>query len=254
MSQRVNTVRPVFQAIAAFGRNDVESIRRDSIMVGVGLGPFIYAMAMWFLPPLTRMLERQYAFDLTPYHTLIVSAFVVVAPVAVLGALAGLMLLDDKDQRTLAALRVAPIPPTTYPFYRAVMITAVTTVSITAALALTRQVPADLVLKSVPIALVCGACAAVVGLLMPAVANNKVEGLAVMRAIGMLLLGLPIIPWWLDSPLHLLFGLLPTYWPAKAYWLAADGATYWPYVVGGLAYNALLVYILLRRLASTATQ
>lgn len=241
------------QAVVAFGRNDLKSIRRDTIMIGVAFGPFVYACAMWLLPTVTRMLEQRYAFDLTPYHALIVSMFVIVGPVAVLGALAGLMLLDDKDQHTLAALRIAPIPPMTYPLYRAVMITAVTTVSITAALALTRQVPAELVLKSIPIALVCGTGAAVVGLLMPAIAGNKVEGLAVLRAIGMLLFGLPGIPWWLDSPIQLLFGLLPTYWPAKAYWLAAEGATYWPYILGGLAYNTLLAYILLRRLAGTAT-
>ena len=77
----------VLNAVAGFGRNDLRSVRRDSIMVGVGLGPFIYAMAMWLLPPFTRFLEREYAFDLTPYQTLIVSGFVVVGPIAVLGAL-----------------------------------------------------------------------------------------------------------------------------------------------------------------------
>ncbi|MGH3487828.1 MAG: hypothetical protein ACRDP8_07920 [Actinopolymorphaceae bacterium] len=242
------------QAALAFGRNDLKSVRRDSIMIGVGFGPFIYALAMWFLPPLTNFLQRQYVFDLTPYHVLIVSGFVIVGPIAVLGALCGLMLLDDKDQHTLAALRVAPISPLTYPLYRAFVTTLVSAISIVAALALTMQVPADLVLKSVPIGLVCGTGAAVVGLLMPAVASNKVEGLAVMRATGMLLFGLPLIPWWLDSSWQLLFGLLPTYWPAKAYWLAAEGATYWPYILGGISYNALLAYVLLRRLARSAQE
>jgi fluoroquinolone transport system permease protein len=243
----------VLQAVGAFGRNDLKSIRRDTIMIGVGFGPFAYALAMWFVPPFTRFLLQGYDFDLTPYHMFIVSAFVIVGPIAVLGALCGLMLLDDKDQHTLAALRVAPIPPMTYPLYRAAMITALTTVSITAALALTGLVPGQLVLRSIPIAFVCGTGAAVVGLLMPAIAGNKVEGLAVLRAIGMLLFGLPLIPWFMDSPLQLLFGLLPTYWPAKAFWLAADNATYWPYLLAGTAYNALLAYALLRRLARTAT-
>lgn len=241
----------VLTAIAGFGRNDLRSVRRDSIMIGVSLGPFIYAMAMWLLPPLTRFLEREYAFDLMPYQTLIVSGFVVVGPIAVLGALCGLMLLDDKDQNTLAALRVAPIPPLTYPLYRAAMITLVSTVSIVAALALTRLLPLDLVLASVPVAFVCGLAAAVVGLLMPAVANNKVEGLAVMRAIGILLFGLPLIPWWIDSPAQLLFGLAPTYWPAKAFWLAAEHQNFWPYVAGGVVYNVLLATLLLRRLTRT---
>lgn len=238
----------MLHAMAAFGRNDLKSIRRDTILSGVVFGPFFYAMAMWLLPALTRMLQRQYGFDLTPYHTLIISMFVIVGPVAVLGALCGLMLLDDKDQHTLAALRVTPIPPLSYPLYRTAMIIGVTTVSIVAALALTRQVPARLVLQAIPIGLVCGCGAAVVGLLMAAIAGNKVEGLAVIRAIGVLLFGLPIIPWWIDSPAQILFGLLPTYWPAKAFWLAAAGSPYWPYIIGGLAYNSLLAYLLLRRL------
>ncbi|MGH3979005.1 MAG: ABC transporter permease [Pseudonocardiaceae bacterium] len=238
----------MLQAVASFGRNDLKSIRRDTLMIGVALGPFLYAFAMWLVPPLTRFLERQYAFDLTPYHMLIVSMFVVVGPVAVLGALCGLMLLEDKDQHTLAALRVAPIPPLTYPLYRTLVIVGVTAVSVVVALAVTRLVPAEVLVKSIPVAIVSGMGAAVVGLLMPVVAGNKVEGLAIMRAVGTLLFGLPVIPWFIDSPAHLLFGVLPTYWPAKAFWLAAEGANFWPYIAGGLAYNSLLAVLLLHRL------
>lgn len=242
----------MLRAMAAFGLNDLKSIRRDNILSGVVFGPFIYAMAMWLLPALTRMLQRQYGFDLTPYHILIISAFVIIGPVAVLGALCGLMLLDDKDQHTLAALRVTPVGPRSYPLYRTMMIISVTTATVVAALALTRQVPARLLVHAIPIGLVCGCGAAVVGLLMSAIAGNTVEGLAVIRAIGVLLFGLPLIPWWLDSPAQILFGLLPTYWPAKAFWLAAAGTSYWPYIIGGLAYNSALVYLLLRRLEKTS--
>lgn len=56
----------LLHALAAFGRNDLKSVRRDSILVGVVLGPFGYAMAMWFLPAVTRTLQRQYGFDLSP--------------------------------------------------------------------------------------------------------------------------------------------------------------------------------------------
>jgi fluoroquinolone transport system permease protein len=98
----------MLHAVASFARNDVRSIPREAVMIGIALGPFMYALAMWFVPSATRMLDRQYAFDLTPYHMLIVSMFVVIGPCALLGALGGLMLLDDKDQHPLAALRVAP--------------------------------------------------------------------------------------------------------------------------------------------------
>ena len=236
------------RVIAAFGRNDAKSVRRDSILIAVSFGPILYALAMWFVPPFTEFLWQRYAFDLTPYHMLLVSAFVVVAPIAVLGALCGLMLLDDKDQRTLAALRVAPISWRAYPLYRTVTTIVVTAASISLALVITRLVPAELVLTSIPITFVSGMNAAVVGLLMPVVANNKVEGLALLRGVGVLLIGVPFIPYFLDSSWQLCFGLLPTYWPAKAFWLASEGAAAWPYILGGIAYNGLLIGLLLRRL------
>lgn len=235
------------QAIGAFGRNDVKSVRRDSILIAVSLGPILYAMAMWFVPLLTEFLQRRYAFDLVPYHMLLVGAFVVVAPVAVLGALCGLIMLDDKDQRTLSALQVVPVPRSAYPLYRAATTTVVTALSVTVALALTRLVPADLLLASIPITFVSGMSAAALGLLMPVLANNKVEGLALLRGIGVLLIGLPIAPYFLDS-LQWCFWPLPTYWPAKAFWLASAGASAWPYVLGGVVYNALIIGYLIRRL------
>jgi fluoroquinolone transport system permease protein len=50
----------------------------------------------------------------------------------------------------------------------------------------------------------------------------------------------------LDSAWQLAFGVLPPYWPVRAFWSAYDGGTYWCYVGVGLLYNALLVAVLLR--------
>jgi fluoroquinolone transport system permease protein len=82
---------------------------------------------------------------------------------------------------------------------------------------------------------------------MTSLARNKIEGLAVMRVIGLAVFTVPMIPFFvLDSPWQLAFGVLPPYWPVRAFWSAFDGGTYWPYVVGGLLYNAALVVVLLR--------
>ena len=50
----------------------------------------------------------------------------------------------------------------------------------------------------------------------------------------------------LDSPWQLTFGVLPAYWPVRAFWSAYDGGSYRPYVAVGLLYNAALVAALLR--------
>lgn len=80
-----------------------------------------------------------------------------------------------------------------------------------------------------------------------AVANNKIQGLAMVRALGMLIAGLPCLPWFISSNWNLAFGVLPPYWAAKAFWVASDHGTWWPYLVGGAVYNLAIVWVLFRR-------
>ena len=51
----------------------------------------------------------------------------------------------------------------------------------------------------IPIGLVAGLSAVVTLLLIVAVAGNKIQGIAMVRALGMLIAGLPCLPWFIDS-------------------------------------------------------
>jgi fluoroquinolone transport system permease protein len=99
----------------------------------------------------------------------------------------------------------------------------------------------------VPIGLLAGMSAVVTLLLIVAVANNKIQGLAMVRALGMAIAGLPCLPWFIDSPWGLTFGVLPPYWAAKAFWVANDGGAWWPYFALGVGYNAAVAWPLFRR-------
>ncbi len=99
----------------------------------------------------------------------------------------------------------------------------------------------------IPIGLLAGLSAVVSMLLIVAVANNKIQGLAAVRALGMLIAGLPCLPWFIDSAWNLAFGVLPPYWAAKAFWVASDHGTWWPYLVGGVVYNLAVAWPLFRR-------
>ena len=237
-------------AIATFARNDLRTIRRDTILMAVLMGPFLYAAAMWFLPAVTDHARTQWAFDLAPYHSAILSAFCVLGPPLLLGAALALQLFDDSDQHTLTALRVTPVPPSVYPTYRAAVIATLTTVSVVASLTLSGQVDAATLALSVPVAVVAGLLAPVLGFVMAALGRNKIEGLAVMRVVGLAVFTLPLLPFFfLDEPWQLAFGVLPPYWPVRAFWSAVDGGTYRPYLAGGLLYNGALAVLLVRVVA-----
>jgi fluoroquinolone transport system permease protein len=238
-------------ALAAFGRNDLRNVRRDSILVTVVLGPFAYAAAVWLVPALSTHVATAYGFDLERYYPAITSSFQVLGPLMLLGAMCGLLLLEDKDQHTLAALRVTPVPLHVYVLYRAAVTVVLTTTSVIATLALSPIFPTAQLVAAVPIGVLAGLGAVVVGLLMAAAANNKVEGLAIIRAIGLLVLVVPHIPFFADFDLstELLFGVVPSYWPAKALWQAMNGGAMWPYLLAGAVYTLALCVPLLRRLA-----
>jgi fluoroquinolone transport system permease protein len=99
------------------------------------------------------------------------------------------------------------------------------------------------VLPSVVLASLIGPLLALV---MVGFAGNKLEGLALMKGFGILLVG-PLAAYFITSRWQLLLGLLPTYWPARAYWEVSSGGTGWPFLLVGLAYYALLLAWLLRR-------
>ncbi|MDA0563127.1 hypothetical protein LG943_02105 [Streptomonospora sp. S1-112] len=239
-------------AVRAFGRNDLIGLRRDSMLRFLVVAPFFYLAVLRFtLPPLTAMLDERYGFALTPYHPLIVSMFLVLGPVGVLGALAGLMLLEEKDSRTLQALRVTPVAMPVFALYRVATLVAVTTVFVTVAVVLSGFMPAAGLPGTAAAALCAALTAAVVAVLMALAGRNKVEGLAVIRAVGTLLFALPILPWFLPDAWGLAFGVLPSYWAAKVFWVTAQGGAVWPWLLGGIvvngAYLGLLVWGFTRR-------
>jgi hypothetical protein len=136
---------------------------------------------------------------------------------------------------------------------RATTVIAVTTVYVVATTFFSGLLESGLVPALIPIGLLSGLSAVVCLLLIVAVANNKIQGLAMMRALGMLIAGLPCLPWFIDSARNLAFGVLPPYWAVKAFWVACDHGTWWPYLAG-VAYNLAVGWLLLRRFLAKNTR
>lgn len=242
MSRHSTTVR----ALMAFGRNDLRGTYRDPLLVMIVVAPVIWTTGVAVLTPrVTAMLFRRNGFDLIPYYPLILTAFVLLTSIIIAGALAAFLVLDEVDAGTLTALRVTPLPLLTFFGYRAATVMVVTTVYVIATLSFSGLLAPGLLPALVVIGLLAGISAVVTLLLILAMAGNKIQGLAAVRGLGMLIAGLPCLPWFIDSDWGLLFGVLPPFWPAKAFWVASAHGVWWPYVV--VAYNAALAWPLFRR-------
>lgn len=242
------------RAWVTFGCNDLRGTYRDPLLVMLVVAPVIWTVGTVVLvPALTDTLARRYDFDLVPYYPLVITALLLLTSIIIAGGLAAFLVLDEIDAGTLTALRVTPVSPTTFLMYRATTVVAVTTVYVIATMSLSRLLKPGLVPVLIPIGIVAGFSAVVTLLLIVSVAGNKIQGIAMVRLLGMVIAGLPCLPWFVDSAWNLAFGVLPPYWAAKAFWVASADGTWWPYVLGGLVYNVAIAVPLLRRFLAKNT-
>lgn len=237
--------------VAALLRSDVRNITRDPILVAVSLVPFLLMLLLRLgVPLLTEALRETLAFDLTPYHGLIFSFFLQLTPY-MYGLVIGLMLLDERDEHVLLAISVTPLSRGGFLLYRLAMPVAFGFAVSYPMLLFTGLIEVPLPYFTL-VALLAAFQAPINAMLLVAFARNKVEGMAVAKAGGMLLLGPLTIPF-LDAPLQLIGGVTPTFWVAKALLAAQTGSpAFWWIFPAGAAVNALFLYLLHRRFARMA--
>ncbi len=162
------------------------------------------------------------------------------------GVVIGFLLLDQRDDGTLAALQVTPLSLNGFLVYRI-------SAPLAASVALTMiVVPLVGLVDIAPlalliVALVAAPVAPFYALMLAACSANKVQGFALMKAAGILSWP-PMIAYFLPTVWQWAMGIVPQYWPAKLFWMFEAGERgVLPYLVVGVVYQALLVAWLVRR-------
>lgn len=230
----------------ALGPIDAQSVRRDSLLRWMIVFPVLIALLLrWGVPLFAAALAEQFQFDLSPYYPVVMSFVVLITPV-LFGMIVGFLLLDERDDQTLTALQVTPMPLSSYLAYRVglpMALSVVMTILIFSIAALVEIEVPSLLLA----ALIAAPLAPLLALFLAALAENKVQGFALVKASGITFLP-PVIAYFIESAWQLAVGILPTYWPVKVFWLLYAGdPTFWLYALAGVAYQALLLTALLRR-------
>lgn len=207
--------------------NELKHVRRDSLLRWMAAMPVILSLLLrWAVPAI----DANITFDLQPYYVLIMSAYAVFGVPVIIGFIVGMLLLDDRDDGTLQAMRVTPLTLERYLIYKLTLPVLVSTVLTIACIPLTGLMAQRIAF--VPACLVGALWAPILALLMASFARNKLQGFVLMR-VSNILVAVPMVAWFVPSRWESAFGVLPAYWSLKAFWQAADGGTMWPYVVVG---------------------
>jgi fluoroquinolone transport system permease protein len=231
----------------SLGPIDLMNVRRDPLLRWIIAAPILIAlMARFFLPVLIARLEETLRIDLNGFYPVIAgSALLITAPV-MCGMVIGFLLLDERDDGTLLALRVTPLPPGSYLAWRLAlpMLASIALTLITFPLAgLEKPGPLRLLVS----ALTASPIAPLMALSLAIFAQNKVQGFALVKVFSVFQM-VPLIAYFVRTAWQPAFGIIPTYWPAKALWTFQQGEpSAWIYPVAGLIYQLLLLEVLRRR-------
>jgi fluoroquinolone transport system permease protein len=235
------------RTLRALGAIDAGSLWADPLLRWMAALPLAVALAVRLALPLALVKVGELAGVELAWLQPLLAGYVVVALAPLLaGAVVGFLLLDQRDDRTLLALRVTPLPLGAYLAYRlaaptvAALAATLAAVAVAGGLGLTPGSALLAALASAPLA-------PLAALSLAAFARNKVQGLALMKAASVLLMAplaaLFLPPLW-RAPLQ----LLPTYQVARAVWAMQSGAGPWAPLLAGWALGGLLVTLLLLRL------
>ena len=171
-------------ALFTLGRSDILNFRRDTMLQFLLIYPLILGgLLRWLVPWVQSGLMESIGFDLGEYLLLLVSFFGLLIIPQIVGLLVGTLLLDEKDQDTLTALMVTPMPIRTYALYRALTPALISVLGILVVVPFINilVLPFD---KLLPLAISAAPLGPMMALLLAALAKNKVEGLAVMKGTG----------------------------------------------------------------------
>jgi fluoroquinolone transport system permease protein len=236
----------ILRTFRALGPVDLHSIRRDPMLKWVIAFPIPIILVLRFgLPALQARLLEVFVFDISPYYVLFAS-FITLAMPLLIGMVVGFLLLDQKDDNTLLALQVTPVSLNGYLLYR--ILTPLVLSVITAVLVIKASGMVEIGWLALTTAALAAAPAApLAALFLASFASNKVQGFALSKGASVILVP-PLIAYFVDSGWQWAFALVPTYWPVRLFWILQSGEPQaLLFLAVGLLYQALLIFLLLKR-------
>jgi hypothetical protein len=196
---------------------DVRQILRDKTLLTFTFAPvYLWAFVRFAVPAATA----GYPF-VTEYNVYIMM-FSCVQTSILFGFVSSFLLLEEKDENVLQALRVLPISPFAFLAYRLFFSMAISFVGALGMMLFGGLANPGLG-KAALLATQYALCAPFITLILATFAANKIEGMAYFKGVDLLLL-LPIVGFFFTGVWAHIFIITPPYWTYRLYERSMNGA------------------------------
>lgn len=223
------------------------------MLSAVVIGPLLIVLIARFgFEALDGLLYAELGFSLDAYRSIAASLLMLIPPMLT-GMMCGFLMLDERDEHVIAYYSVTPLTRSGYVSYRLFLPTLLSGFFTLLFLLASGITKADV--RVFPAVLMLVLEAPLFALTLCAFAVNKVEGLAISKLAGVVLL-VPFAAAFVPEPWSYIAGVFPTYWPSRIYMGLAEGSVAsvqygFDFIAGMLLHGGLLLYCLRRFLRRT---
>lgn len=178
------------------------------------------------VPLINHLLITEFSFSITDWYGLADGMLICLTPMFV-AMISAFLLLEEKDEGLQAFYQITPARGCSYLFARVglPMIWAFIITIIVSAVFHISSLSFDTIFLS---ALISSLTGIFLAMMVVSVAENRVEGLAISKLMGVSFLGLVLI-WFIPAPYHFIMAFLPSFWIGK---ILIDGADFPSSILG----------------------
>jgi fluoroquinolone transport system permease protein len=220
------------------------------MLATAAVGPLVLAVVIRVGAPFVAELAAP-TVELEAFYPVLAGSMTAFGP-AIYGFVVGTFVLEDREQGMLTAYRTSPLSPRDYLLYRGGTAYALSLAATLPALAVIGLVPASPAL-AVGSAAVGALGGPAIALIFGTLASNTIEGIALSKLVNLLVLGPAVAVAVVPEPVQFAAGVVPTFWPVKAYATGVAGQPTWPtYLLAGVVTHLLGIAVLGRWFARRA--
>jgi fluoroquinolone transport system permease protein len=225
-------------------KGDWRIIGRDPMLLLCVIAPILLILvAVLVLPQISDLTGRLLNFPLKPYFP-VLRLFIFPLTPMLFGMAYGFILLDERDGGLISYLAITPLGKSGYLQIRMLLPVAVSIIISIVYLVITGFMQLLSVAEITAISLITSMEAPLVVLILGAYAGNKVEGMAISKGIGIIMLPM-LVDYFLPGSWRWIMSVSPLWWIERA--VFANDLYRWLYLAGAAFTHLIYLTFLYRK-------
>jgi len=189
-------------------------ILRDNIIVVICIAPLLLSLLFHYgLPLLSDYIESRYNFKSLQEYYILFDLFMIILAPYMFGFASAMIILGEMDEHIVVSFYASPLGKKGYLSSRLFLPVVISTI-LTLVLVSTFNLSGLSATLLLTLTLLSAIVSTVPLMVIVTFANNKVEGMALAKMTGLILMGAPV-PFLISGDIQYVFAFLPTFWLGK---------------------------------------